>query len=173
MAKVHIGWIGLISFILLNYLWGTLVRKSAQLWLDLTSTMSTERLYSFRREVSIFSHCLMSILLMALVFNRDFTVRALVTQWYTQWKSEFTCNTVACYFSARLIPLSMASSSATLIGWVVFIGHSQHVSSLVLLPRLTGYRIFRDLVGRSCNRKAFLVHDLPTTSRLWPKLSIC
>ena len=60
--------------------------NSARFWSDLTSAISTERLYSFSREVGVSSRsrCLMSILLAASVFNGDFPVTGLFTQWYTE-----------------------------------------------------------------------------------------
>ena len=76
--------------------------------------ISIERLHSFTRKVSVSSHCLMNTSLTALVFNQDFPIRAWVTQWYMQRESVFTCNTIPCHFSARLTPLSMASSLAML-----------------------------------------------------------
>ena len=68
----------------------------------------------------------MNISFTALVFNRHFLARVLVTQWYAE--SVFTCITVACHFNTRLIPLCTASSSATLEYWVLFIGRSQQAT---------------------------------------------
>lgn len=72
----------------------------------------------------------MSISLASLVFNWDFPVRTLTNQWYTQRKSVFMCNIIAYHLSTRLTPLSIVSSSTTLICWVSFISHYQHVSSM-------------------------------------------
>ena len=78
MAKAHTGCIGSISLIS-NHSWGTLISKSARFWLDLTSAISTKRLYSFKREISVPRSHLMSISLVALVFSQDIPVKAFVT----------------------------------------------------------------------------------------------
>ena len=143
------------------HLCGTRVSLSARLQFEVTSTASTDRLYSVTSFLMVSSLRLISISLAALVRTLALPVSVSDIQWYTHSESVCMRNFLTFHWSARLTPFITASSSARLMWAASFVGRNQQASSTAAPSFSNSAPIARELASTHTFSSSPCTHQSP------------
>ena len=143
------------------HLCGTWVSLSARLQFEVTSTASTDRLYSVTSFIMVSSLRLISISLATLVRTLALPVSVSDIQWYTHSESVCMRNFLTFHWSARLMPFITASSSARLMWAASFVGCNQQVSSIAAPSFSNSTPIARELASTHTFSSSPCTHQSP------------